>query len=433
MKKSKKEGGGASFSTSKITSIDGEGDHNWTSTTTSGTNYAKSSSQNVNLNAEHDNNVLTLITKVETHTKPLLTTKNIFRIFRPSEKRYSTSQCSGGGGDIKIYIKNENHINNFECRGRGTPRQVEPVIMTSSTPNSMSSPRKPTTSTSKNRSESPYQTKFPPQKPKKYSDTTLTYESVVNYNNQTLKKDYFVLPRRRKKDGDESSTPIRNQPPQVTPRKLVNKRVQTEIERPKTPLNMNSNYTNSNTSNLILPKLAQTTSIGENSQSASNNFNKKQQQESSNFSLFKGMNSNDLGNYIDNVINQFRLKAKLTELAEPPDTAKADDFSNDIFYPEDHRDDGDLAERTATNVAPTNRTTNVNDSVQVIATDRSNFHDASSTRDNLLESRSFTHTPINVYPDAGGADDDENSTFINYTHSIELEDDITSEIQDDFV
>lgn len=148
-------------------------------------------------------------------------------------------------------------------------------------------------------------------------------------------------------------------------------------------------------------------------------------QESSNFSLFKGMNSNDLCNYIDDVINEFRAKTRLME--EDAETEQVDglaEFSDTIFYPDD-RDIVNIEMRRPR----IGERINLQDLSTIMSSDNEAEVDQSQSKEgNFLQSRSFTNTKDSPNDDL--EDEAESSTFINYTHSFEIdesngEDDVT--------
>jgi hypothetical protein len=93
-----------------------------------------------------------------------------------------------------------------------------------------------------------------------------------------------------------------------------------------------------------LPKLQasllqnQTSSSSTNNNVASDIGNKKLQ-DSSNFSMIRAMNSNELGNYIDNVILNFRMKTSLYE-----SIVENKELKTNVFYPEneDYRYQGQV-------------------------------------------------------------------------------------------
>lgn len=170
-------------------------------------------------------------------------------------------------------------------------------------------------------------------------------------------------------------------------------------------------------------------------------------QESSNFSMFKGkpftddphidpkaeisllcqgMNSNDLYNYIDDVIDEFRAKTRvLTEEMNKPDktASSIDEFTDTTtFYPDEH----DVAtfevpkrSRKSDKTAPLDLSTIM--SSEDDDEDEGNNHDEAVQH--FVESRPFSNTTSNEVPPDGHDldDDDESSTFINYTHSFEID------------
>lgn len=164
-------------------------------------------------------------------------------------------------------------------------------------------------------------------------------------------------------------------------------------------------------------------------------------QESSNFSMFKGMNSNDLYNYIDDVINQFRVKTNMFEFDEDggggeENMANLTEFSNTIFYPEDR----ELNQRRS----PEDELVNLrgrggrkfdrvalNDLSTILSSDNDDGGGGGANKiievranDGYLESRSFSNhgKEESTQNDEDLEVEAESSTFINYTHSFEIDD-----------
>jgi hypothetical protein len=128
--------------------------------------------------------------------------------------------------------------------------------------------------------------------------------------------------------------------PKIAPKLLENKMVQTDLNpeniitdlKPQTSkliekinLNLNSN-TSKTTSSLSAAKQKNLPKLKLSSDQHSNN---KKLQDSSNFSLIKCMNSNELGNYIDNVIQNFRKRTILNE-----SIIENRELATNTFYPE---------------------------------------------------------------------------------------------------
>ncbi|CAF0794923.1 unnamed protein product, partial [Brachionus calyciflorus] len=215
-------------------------------------------------------------------------------------------------------------------------------------------------------------------------------EPILQRRKQSQKKDNSFLLEESLVEMESNYFPKKE--PKVIPR--MNKLVQTESKQ--------YSLERKNNSTLNLPKITETL----------------KNQESSNFSLFKSMNSNELGNYIDNLIQQFRIKANLCEASVVENTQ----FNNVIFYPENKEDSFvDKKEEDVLKEAKDEKSIEEvsklvkNDNTSM---DKSSFRTESLT--NLIESKAFDEDQ-----DVQDEDLNESTTFINYTHSFEIDEEET--------
>lgn len=274
---------------------------------------------------------------------------------------------------------------------------------------------------------------------------------------------------------------VRHRPWKPVMKILESKHVQTEPPAPPPPTSHSSSRPiNHPTTRTDLPPLHQRSTIGDKKQSTVNNNysnatdssmylkRQQQQQESSNFSMFKGMNSNDLYNYIDDVISQFRAKTNMMLVGDQPidddeenNAASLSEFSNTIFYPEDREINSRNPEDDLVNLRSVAIRGGGGSIVGVGRKfDRIALHDLSTIlssdndeggrqaaavgvgkhheeqqqdQEGYLESRSFTnnHSKESTQNDELEVEG-ESSTFINYTHSFEIDesDDVGDELDE---
>ena len=159
--------------------------------------------------------------------------------------------------------------------------------------------------------------------------------------------------------------------------------------------------------------------------------------------MFKGMNSNDLFNYIDDVISQFRAKTRLLDDEEDErEREKLSEFSGTIFYPEDQ----ETTTTTTTTTGPSLNRDETIDMKRVKRSERLNVHELStimssddeneiviSSNDdkNFVESKPFSNSKESPNEDIDDDNEDESSTFINYTHSMEIDDESNDDEEDE--
>lgn len=228
----------------------------------------------------------------------------------------------------------------------------------------------------------------------------------------------------------------------IKPSPTQNKQVQTDLPILRPNVDVNKRSTLTSTQQQQQQQFQQQTNSSSNN-TESSLFLKKQ--ESSNFSMFKGMNSNDLFNYIDDVISQFRAKTRLLDDEEDErEREKLSEFSGTIFYPEDQ-------ETTATTTTTTTTGPSLNrdetiDLKRVKRSERLNVHELStimssddeneiviSSNDdkNFVESKPFSNSKESPNEDIDDDNEDESSTFINYTHSMEIDDESNDDEEDE--
>lgn len=384
----------------------------------------KKCSEKANFNVSEDGTVLSVVSRLE-NTKNNLCSKNIFKIYKIDEN----SDCvkiSDQGKNIKIYIKNENNITNYNCV-RDIP---EPIIM-----NHKNCSNNIRTSHHSCEKRNSYPCRTPTSQPycgflrKKFDSevkdlpsflTHREHASILPKRKATKKKEEFTSIDSLMEesfimsDGIESSNYFQNKcnklnhtienrlndktpkdffsskqlliRPKFTPR--YNKLVQTESKLPKN-YSLERKDAVKNVNHTAFPKL------------------NEKNQESSNFSLFKSMNSNELGNYIDNLIQNFRVKAHICE----PQVENTHFNNNAIFYPENKEDS--LVSKKEQN----SDHQSVDDISKICKNDNTSFDKSSfqtQSLTNLVESRAFEEEV---------KDDElnESTTFINYTHSFEID------------
>lgn len=213
---------------------------------------------------------------------------------------------------------------------------------------------------------------------------------------------------------------------------LESRHVQTEP--PSQPVTATTSYHTSTD----LPLLRFNNKKQQNSQTSTTDSSMflKKQADSSNFSMFKGMNSNDLYNYIDDVINQFRAKTNMLIQDDDDDDATQNltEFSNTIFYPEDREmyrnvEDEIVNLRSGQIMQNNGRMRRfdriaLQDLSTILSSDNeeavNGMNQGGETAGDYVESRSFSkEEEVN---DDDLEVDAESSTFINYTHSFEIDD-----------
>lgn len=384
---------------------------------------SKKCSEKASFNITNDGTVFSMVSKLE-NKKNNLFAKNIFKINKIFENSDSV-RISDKDKSIKIFIKNENNITNYNCLND----IAEPIIMNRkncfnqktntsqySTDKRNSYPRMAPASQpcsvflrkkfdSEVRDLSSFLTDrenepiLPRRRVTKKREEFLPIDSLVEKS--TIMSDdtkfkhlnYFSNQYSRRDDNidnklnDKASKNLFDTDHVLNKAKFVpryNKLVQTDLKLSK-KYSLERKDTVKNVNHSIFPRI------------------NEKNQESSNFSLFKSMNSNELGNYIDNLIQNFRIKAHICE----PEVENKD-FNNTIFYPESKEDIFVSKEEKSESIVDISKICK-NDNTSF---DKSSFHTQSLT--NLLESRAFEDEK----------DDDlneESTTFINYTHSFEID------------
>lgn len=375
--------------------------------------YASKKYNNPN-NPDNDDTIFTIHSRLQ-NTPTYFHAKNIFRINKADqEKAYFVPSTQSPG--VRIYIKNENNINNY-CRSHchGGEHHTTPIIMPSYNNNRQ---RPSEFKTSMMRSNTDHQKTYFKK------DYILNSRHDLAPNKKIApKKDSIFLPKRKnifqtvERSSSDTNTSISKIEPQL--KKSFN-----EFSKHRRPwLIKDLDKNNNNNSKIVgdneLPKLSNNTYFDKTKSESSTAFLKKQ--ESSNFSMFKDMNSNELGNYIDNVINQFRTKTKLlTPEATQDEEDKVSEFSDTTFYPDENErveDDESVANKmrkSSTETIKSNPMGFIKRSLkdEIIY---SESEEEAEEEDNFLKSRSLNQ-------ESNEGLEEESSTFINYTHSFELDD-----------
>ncbi|RMZ96138.1 hypothetical protein BpHYR1_044197 [Brachionus plicatilis] len=377
---------------------------------------SKKCSEKATYNISQDGTVFSMVSRLE-NSKNNLCSKNIFKIYKIDENSDCT-RFSDKGKNIKIFIKNENNITNYNC-ARDIP---EPIIMNhKNCPTNKTNVKTSQFSCEKRNS---FPCNAPTSQPycgflrKKFDSEVKNLPSFLTHREHAP-----ILPRRKatkkmeeftsidslmeesflmsddaeiepsnyftKQSQDHAADnrlndkPVKNlfsskqllTRPKFIPR--YNKQVQTESKVPK-KYSLERKDAVKSVNHTIFPKI------------------NEKNQESSNFSLFKSMNSNELAHICE------------------PEGENAH-FNNGIFYPENKEDNlickEDKSQHESDDIDISKVCKNDNTSF-----DKSSFQTQSLT--NLVESRAFEEEKDN--------DLNESTTFINYTHSFEID-----ESQDD--
>lgn len=388
----------------------------------------KKCSEKISYNINANGTVLSMVSRLE-NKKNNLFAKNIFKINKIIENSDSV-RITDKDKSIKIFIRSQNNITNYNCH----KDIAEPIIMNHN--NFLKQKIHSNTShysTNSNEKRNSYPCMAPTSQPcsvllrKKFDSEvkdlssflthrervpilprhkitkkkgefipidSLIEESIIMPDKFTVKTpDYSSIKYNRQDDyienklNDKISKNLFNVNHFLNKVKLVpryNKLVQTDLK-------LSKKYS-----------LEKKDSVKNVNQSFFPRINEKNQ-ESSNFSLFKSMNSNELGNYIDNLIQNFRVKAHLYD----PDVENKD-FNNAIFYPENKEDVFMCKEKKSESIADISKICKNDDT----SFDKSSFRTQSLT--NLVESKAFEDEKDDGL--------NESTTFINYTHSFEIDD-----------